>query len=178
MRILLVGGSKSGKSMLAQRLIKSLADGAPMYYWAAMEPVDAEDGARVLRHREEREGWGFITVERGRELSAQPLLPEAAVLFDSATALLANEMFGALGFDSASVERAEEELLRLSETVRHFVCVCDDIQRDGMKYEALTEEYRRGLAHICRGLANEFDCVCEVSCGVPRVIKGELPRTE
>ena len=40
MKILLVGGSKSGKSGLAQRLCVRLAAGAPMIYWATMEPVD------------------------------------------------------------------------------------------------------------------------------------------
>ena len=38
MRILLIGGSKSGKSHLAQQLCRSL--GGPLVYWATMEPVD------------------------------------------------------------------------------------------------------------------------------------------
>ena len=88
MRILLLGGSKSGKSMLGQRLTRRLADGGPMIYWATLEPRDGEDRAIVRRHLAEREGWGFQTLERGRELprglAAVP--PESAVLFDSVTA--------------------------------------------------------------------------------------------
>ena len=91
MRILLLGGSKSGKSMLGQRLTRRLADGGPMIYWATLEPRDGEDRAIVRRHLAEREGWGFQTLERGRELprglAAVP--PESAVLFDSVTACLA-----------------------------------------------------------------------------------------
>ena len=68
MRILLLGGSKSGKSMLGQRLARQLADGGPMIYWATLEPRDGEDRAIVRRHLAEREGWGFQTLERGREL--------------------------------------------------------------------------------------------------------------
>ena len=49
MKILLVGGSKSGKSGLAQRLCVRLAADAPMIYWATMEPVDGEDRARIAR---------------------------------------------------------------------------------------------------------------------------------
>ena len=91
MRILILGGSKSGKSMLAQRLAKGLAAGNKLYYWATMEPMDGEDDARVARHRRERDGWGFETVERGRNLpAALPLIVSAGtVLFDSITAALA-----------------------------------------------------------------------------------------
>ena len=75
MKILLVGGSKSGKSGLAQRLCVRLAAGAPMIYWATMEPVDGEDRARIARHLDERAGWGFSTVECGRALE-RAALPE------------------------------------------------------------------------------------------------------
>ena len=93
MRILLVGGSKSGKSMLAQELCRTL--GGPLYYWATMAPVDDEDRARIARHQEERRGWGFTTVEQGRDLTAAlpQIDPVGTVMFDSVTAALANEMF-------------------------------------------------------------------------------------
>lgn len=61
MRILLIGGSKSGKSTMGQRLTRAFAAGAPMYYWATMEPTDEEDLARIARHLKDREGWGFET---------------------------------------------------------------------------------------------------------------------
>ena len=50
MRILLLGGSKSGKSGLAQRLARDLSEGNSLYYWATMEPTDEEDRARIRRH--------------------------------------------------------------------------------------------------------------------------------
>ena len=56
MRILLIGGSKSGKSTMGQRLTRTFAAGAPMYYWATMEPTDEEDLARIARHLKDREG--------------------------------------------------------------------------------------------------------------------------
>ena len=112
MRILLLGGSKSGKSMLGQRLARQLADGGPMIYWATLEPRDGEDRAIVRRHLAEREGWGFQTLERGRELprglAAVP--PESAVLFDSVTACLACQMFSGPSPDAAAPERTAEEL--------------------------------------------------------------------
>ena len=62
MRILLLGGSKSGKSGLAQRLARDLSEGNSLYYWATMEPTDEEDRARIRRHLADRAGWGFQTV--------------------------------------------------------------------------------------------------------------------
>lgn len=175
MRILLLGGSKSGKSGLAQRLCRDLAAGGVKYYWATMEPGDGEDLARVARHRADRADWGFETVEWGRDLdSAPPLPPEATVLFDSVTALLANEMFGRSA-DFTAPARVEAALLRLSRSVRHFVCVSDELFREAGAYDLWTERYRAGLARICCGLADEFDVVCEVVAGLPHCWKGELP---
>lgn len=132
MRILLIGGSKSGKSLLAQQLCLRLSGGGRRVYWATMEPVDGEDRARIARHLRERDGWGFETVECGRAiLRAADRAIGATVLFDSATALLACEMFSAAGFDPEAGTRAAEELLVLSRRADHFVCVCDDLFRDG-----------------------------------------------
>lgn len=172
MRILLVGGSKSGKSMLAQELTRALSHGSRMYYWATMDPVDSEDEARITRHVSERAGWGFETVECGRDLLSFPALSEdSSVLFDSITALLANEMFTAEGMDETAAERAVNELSALSLSIENFVCVCDEVFHDGIDYSPMTECYRKGLAKICRELALEFDLVCEVVCGIPNIIK-------
>lgn len=174
MRVLLIGGSKSGKSHLAQELCRRL--GGELIYWAAMEPVDAEDRARIARHVADRAGWGFATVEQSRHLAAHAVAPSATVLFDSITALLSNEMFSSSGVDTAAPERVAQELLALSERCRHFVCVCDDLWRDGMGYDALTLAYCRALAEICRQCGAAFDTVCEVVGGMPRCRKGELPK--
>ena len=49
----------------------------------------------LKNHLRDREGWGFETLEAARKLPAafDRLPADATVLFDSATALLANEMF-------------------------------------------------------------------------------------
>ena len=190
MKILIIGGSKSGKSHLAQELSKALSQRGPMYYWATMEPVDAEDRARIERHIEDRAGWGFSTVERGRGLVSAPLPPdaeEAAVLFDSVTALVTNELFGDLSEETfadtkAAVLRAEEAkrrsvagLLRLSEGFCHCIAVADDVFRDGREYDEMTELWRAALADTLRALAAEFDTVIEVTAGIMLLRKGRLP---
>ena len=177
MRILLLGGSKSGKSHLAQELCSTLCKGRPLYYWATMQPVDEEDRLRIRKHLEDRAGWGFETVERGKKLpeALTEIAPVGTVLFDSLTAYLANEMFGENGFDASAAARCIKELETVSASFENFVCVCDDLWRDGEIYDAWTESYRKGLAEICKSLAAEFDIVCEVVCGLPHLWKGALP---
>ena len=68
MRILLIGGGKSGKSTMAQRLAAALSGDMPRYYWATMTPHDDEDLARIRRHVADRAGMDFITVERSFDL--------------------------------------------------------------------------------------------------------------
>ena len=177
MRILLIGGGKSGKSTMAQRLAAALSGDAPRYYWATMTPHDDEDLARIRRHVADRAGMDFITVERSFDLpAALPALDRhGTVLFDSVTACLACQMFFGPQPDAAAAARTARELLTVSRHPRHFVCVCDELWRDGVTYETWTETYRRGLADICRTLAAEFDAVAELSAGRVRMWKGELP---
>ena len=176
MRILLIGGSKSGKSTTAQRLCRRLAAGGPMYYWATMTPRDSEDHQRIRRHIADREGWGFETIEQSTCLTdALPRVdPGGAVLLDSVTAALSEAMFGT-EFDPQAAEKVTAELLAVSRWGAHFVCTCDDIWRGGEDYAGWTEIYVRGLASVCRRLAAEFDVVCDMAAGVPRVWKGAWP---
>jgi hypothetical protein len=73
--ILISGGCKNGKSYYAQQLaVRQAEDGAPLYYIATMDPADEEDHARILRHRREREGWGFTTLEQSSGMDSSRLI--------------------------------------------------------------------------------------------------------
>ena len=177
MRLLFIGGCKSGKSSTAQRMARTLTQGSPMYYWATMEPHDDEDLARIRRHIADRDGWGFTTIERARDLTAElaGITPAGTVLFDSVTACLAAQMFEGGGTDGDAPARVTEQLLAVSRHPAHFVCVCDGIWQGGEDYDPWTAAYTAGLARICRALAAEFDVVYEMTMGLPQVWKGELP---
>ncbi len=175
MKILVLGGSKSGKSHIAQEITDSLAQGGTKYYWATMEPVDEEDSARIEKHITDRDGWGFETIECGRNICSKlPVDKNSSVLFDSVTALLANEMFAGDTPDINAHERVVSDLIELSDNLKNIVCVCDEIFRDGFCFDEITEQYRYSLALICRKLAEVFDAVYEVSCGIITVRKGRL----
>ena len=61
MMILLIGGSGCGKSYYAEQLCEKIP--GPRYYLAAMRPYGEESEKRILRHRQMREGKGFVTLE-------------------------------------------------------------------------------------------------------------------
>ena len=172
MKALLIGGSKSGKSMLAQQLTSRL--GGKRYYLATMVPTDSEDLTRIRRHRQERDGGGFETVEQPACLQDcfHRIDPEGTVLLDSVTSLLAQEMFGET-IDRSAAGRTVEALLALGDHAKNVVYVSDMIYSDGFIYDETTEWYREDLAKVCRTLAAHCDCVAEVTAGIPRWVKGK-----
>lgn len=176
MNILISGGCKNGKSYYAQHLAKMQAgEHLPLYYIATMEPADEEDDARILRHRDERDGWGFTTLEHSRNIGSVQADFRGSFLLDSVTALLSNEMFLSDGtVDKDAHLRIAEELVQLTDQGRNIVFVSDYIYSDAESYGELTELYRKGLAWIDRTLAKKCDVVIEVSYGNILFLKGEV----
>ena len=166
MRIFISGGCKNGKSYYAQCLAKKAkkAKEVPLYYIATMAPVDGEDNERIARHRKEREGWGFKTIEQPRDIEniLQKCDTNGSFLLDSLTALLANEMFQPAG-KSYQLEKISAGLSEILNRVNDIVVVSDYIYSDAEIYEPLTEEYRKSLAVLDRLAAKLCDAVLEVS---------------
>lgn len=171
MNIFISGGCKNGKSMHAQRLAQEMArtQGKKLYYLATMIPVDDEDRARIARHIEERRGWGFETLEQGRDILGilkDGVEIDGVFLLDSVTALLSNEMFRPGGeFDADAGKRVAEELVEFAKRTGNTVFVSDFIYSDANLFDEYTESYRKGLAWIDRQLAAVCDQVIEVAYG-------------
>ena len=63
MNYLILGGSKSGKSMYGQNLARDIYNGdGKLYYVATMKPCDKEDEERIQNHIKARLGYGFHTI--------------------------------------------------------------------------------------------------------------------
>ena len=177
MNYFLSGGAKNGKSSLAQRIV--CAQPGPHYYLATMIPHDDEDLLRIQRHIDDRAGLGFTTVECGADIlsALRRMDPGGAVLLDSVTALLSNEMFRADGtLDADAPERLERELLAFSRQMRRCVFVSNYIYADGGQYDAWTEAYRRGLARLDRALAAACENAAELCCAQTYWYKGGFDR--
>jgi len=69
MKVLFIGGIKSGKSLNAEKYIQTLAKTKPLYL-ATTEFIDDEMQERIIQHKAQREDR-FITVEEALELSKE-----------------------------------------------------------------------------------------------------------
>jgi adenosyl cobinamide kinase/adenosyl cobinamide phosphate guanylyltransferase len=64
---LVLGGTRSGKSEVAERLVAAAAGGAPVTYVATGRPVDDDMSERILAHRGRRPA-AWVTLEVGPDL--------------------------------------------------------------------------------------------------------------
>ena len=169
MIVLVTGGSGSGKSTWAERLIASLPEENRVYV-ATMQVCDEESVRRVARHRAQRADKGFITLECRKDLASANIPEGSTVLLEDLVNLMANEMF-----DGGDVARIVPALHALAKKCRHLVMVTNDVFSDGIAYAESTREYLRQLAVINAQAADLADCVVEVVYAIPVCVKGELP---
>jgi len=178
MIVFICGGSKSGKSHIAQDMAKALCRDNPLYYIATMIPSDSEDKEKIRLHLEDRDGMGFETVECGRNILyvTEKADISGTFLLDSVTALLANEMYGNFenkGVDTDAAVRCVNDIRELAETVENTVIVSDYIFSDAEIYDESTEFFRKALAAIGNSIAAYADIVMEMNYGIPTIHKGK-----
>ena len=167
---MIIGGSASGKSALAERWAVSLPK--PRIYLAAMQVFDEESRRRVERHRAMRAGKGFETVEAPVALWNADLPAGATVLLEDLSNLLANELFSPGGGGPDGALRGVRSVLARCE---NLILVTNEVFSGGADYEGETADYLAELAWLNRVLAAEADTVAEVVCGLPNILKGALP---
>ncbi len=170
MLILVIGGAGSGKSALAEALVQKLP--GERIYLATMTAADPESLARICRHRRQREGLGFATLERGLNLAGAELPDGANILLEDLSNLLANERYSPEGGGTGAVWNGLEALRR---RCTNLTVVSNEVFSGGSGYEAESLRYMRELAMLHRRLAKEADLVVEAVCGLPNVLKGEMP---
>lgn len=181
MLIFVSGGVRSGKSALGERLIAQYAQGRKIYL-ATSEVCDEEMERRVARHREDRAGKGFATVEKSRDIGSVAAQMEIgdAVLLDCLGTLAANEMFsgGLAEFDevykNAMACRIIGDIIKISNAVSVLVVISNEVFSDGSEYEKETEDYIDVLGMLHCRLAAAADTAVECACGCNTVHKGVL----
>ncbi len=172
MRILLTGGSANGKSTYAEAL--ALRFPVPRIYVATMQVFGQEEQDKVIRHQQMRAGKGFTTLERTRDLQGLQLPPGSTLLLECLCNLTANELFDPAGQYTDAREKIISDVLWLAEQCDTLIVVTNDVGSDGQAYEAKTQAYIQALGDINQALATRFDCVAELVCGFPLVLKGKL----
>lgn len=127
MLYVITGGSGSGKSEYAEKLATKLKGEHSLHYIATMYPYeDEETRARIARHRAQRSGRGFETIEqplRISELKDRTDMENA--LLECMSNLLANEMYQEDGGIQALFKPVRDEKYN-----QYVYDVCDNLDTD------------------------------------------------
>lgn len=176
MLVVITGGSKCGKSRMAENIIMQYQ--SRRYYIATMEPWGEEAQAAIVRHQHMRAGKGFETIERYRALDGLTLEQGSAVLLECMGNLCANEMFSGEFAASDTGEKISEKIQRDIETLAAeaeiFVVVTNQVSGDGIRYPKETMDYMQVLGQVNAGLCSRADVVIEAVYGIPVFLKGSF----
>ena len=168
---LVLGGQRSGKSALAERLIEAHGPGI---YLATAEAGDPEMAERIRRHRERR-GEDWTTVEEPLELTrALGRHGDRAVLVDCLTLWLANLM--AAGSDIDAETRAlTGALAGLAQPV---VLVSGEVGQGVIPPTPLGRRFADEAGALNQAVARAADRVVFVAAGLATVLKDAREREE
>ena len=178
MNVLVWGGAASGKSAYAEELACRLSP--RRIYIATMADDGPEAHARIARHREQRAGSSFATVECAGSLCAacNPELPHDGVaLVDDLGNLVSRALFddrGSMADPAATLERLEQEIVQLFSAFEHTVLVGNEVGCAGRSYGDATLAWMRLIGTLGCRIAARADAVVEVSAGLPLYLKGAL----
>ena len=153
--VLVLGGARSGKSDVAERLI---GDAPATYVATGLPGVGDDDGwaARVAAHRERRPA-GWSTVEAVGDLPAVLRQVTGTALVDSLGAWLAR----AQGFDAGTDELLSSLRARDGDTV----VVSDEVGLGVHPSTAVGQAFRDALGDLNRAVAEVADEVLLVVAG-------------
>lgn len=180
---LVYGGSGSGKSAWAERLLLSLAarSAGRAVYLATMSGQGEEARRRIARHRAMRAGHAagagcaFLTMERETDAGGADIQPGDFVLLEDLGNLLANEIWSPAGAGEDARERILAGIGSLLERAAVLVIVSSDVFGDGCAYDPETVAYIREMGALHQELARQAEQVVEVVCGIPIPCGGSAP---
>lgn len=175
MLTLILGGARSGKSRLAQRLAQPA--GRVTYIATAEAGDEAEMVARIARHRADRPG-AWRTVEEPLALAAAVERAEKdsdAILLDCLTIWLSNLFWEHREAASGKVEEvARAEVQRISAVARgcHVILVSNELGCGTVPEPAVTRAFRDTQGLLNQWAAELADEAILTVAGLPLYLKG------
>ncbi len=175
--ILITGGARSGKSSHALELAETL--GKKRLFVATCPNLDREMTLRVSRHKEERQGRGWETIECEMELgSLFPLYVAGfdVVLVDCITlwvnnVLYTHELSGAAVDDRLIGRLCRSWLDKTADFPGIVICVTNEVGLGIVPDNALARKYRDLVGTCNQIIGKAADEVILVSCGIPLYLK-------
>jgi len=168
MKVLVLGGARSGKSDFALSLAEGLAPGGRHLFVATAEARDEEMAERVAAHQARR-GPNWETIETPLDL-AGPLASaraEQVVLIDCLTLWLSNLLEAGREFD-----REESRLAEAAAGAEgHWIMVANEVGLGIVPDNPLARRFRDLAGRLNQRLAGLADQVFLVAAGLPLKLK-------
>jgi adenosylcobinamide kinase/adenosylcobinamide-phosphate guanylyltransferase len=172
--VLITGGSRSGKSEFAEKLVKKL--GGSCAYIATAKILDEEMRARVERHQERRRGDFWLNCEA--PFDAHKVMRQVSgadsILFDCLTIYTANLMYGE---ESAAQRRGKilgQTALLLAaakETGKNVIFVTNEVGSGIVPANPLSREFSDLTGQVNQVMAAAADRVYFVVSGIAVELK-------
>ena len=167
---LILGGARSGKSRLAEKLASDSA--MPVTYIATSQPLDGEMNARVTLHRQRRPShWGLIEepLELARVLR-EHAAPGQCLLVDCLTLWLTNLL---MLDDPQRLGVEREQLLDcLASLPGEIIFVSNETGLGVVPLGELTRRYVDEAGWLHQALAERCQRVVLTVAGLPLTLKG------
>ena len=155
MKILIFGGEASGKSAFAEDLALEMAqkEGLPLYYLATMDKNAGGDSEkRIEKHRKMREGKGFLTIERTKDLEKLEFPNgKGVILLEDIGNLVANELFTSKT-SPASIDRHDQNTNYAVKT---------KIKSDALPAAALSASFSVYADSVARKIESSIEAISE-----------------
>lgn len=165
---LVLGGARSGKSRHAEALCR--AAGGERLYVATAEIRDEEMRERIERHRAERDGDGWITIEEPRDLAgliARETAPGRVLLVDCLTIWLTNILLA-----DADIEQETDALVAvLKDAEGPVVLVANEVGYGIVPDNKLARDFRDHAGILNQKVAAIADRVALVVAGIAMAVK-------
>jgi adenosylcobinamide kinase/adenosylcobinamide-phosphate guanylyltransferase len=172
MRTLILGGARSGKSALAERL--AAASGHEVVYIATAQAHDAEMAERIGHHRAQRPVH-WLSVEEPLALAdvlRAQARPGRCVLVDCLTLWLSNLLGDA---DESRFESERTALLDMFPSLTgQVLLVSNEVGLGVVPMGELTRRFVDEAGRLHQALASQCERVVFVAAGMPLVLKGSL----
>ncbi|RMP67594.1 hypothetical protein ALQ18_01545 [Pseudomonas marginalis pv. marginalis] len=167
---LILGGARSGKSRLAEKLASDSA--LPVIYVATSQPLDGEMNQRVALHRQRRpQAWGLIEepVELARVLR-ENAAADHCLLVDCLTLWLTNLL---MLDDPARLALERDQLLQtLASLPGEIIFVSNETGLGVVPLGELTRRYVDQAGWLHQALAERCQRVVLTVAGLPLTLKG------
>ncbi|MCF5140677.1 bifunctional adenosylcobinamide kinase/adenosylcobinamide-phosphate guanylyltransferase [Pseudomonas sp. WS 5532] len=170
MHQLILGGARSGKSRLAEKLASDST--LPVIYIATSQPLDGEMSARVAHHRARRpDHWGLIEepIELARVLR-ENAAADRCLLVDCLTLWLTNLL---MLEDPARLALERDQLLQtLAALPGEIIFVSNETGMGVVPLGELTRRYVDEAGWLHQALAERCQRVVLTVAGLPLTLKG------